>query len=351
MQRRAFIKNLAVLGIFLPWAGKSWSAGQPFDLVSLRQGWLIHLKAVAASGKIPLIDIESSYNPGKLDVAEFIRQMDEAGVALSALSPEIGEGGFREGKLWHDGSRNLVMSHPAYFIPTTTSGIYPAWTEKPGEFLTEHFRRASEDGYPLLGEFEFRHYISPRQWKRGQTYRDVSIQLNGEHGHRLFAYAEKTGIPFQIHYEIEDGLLPALEEMLTAYPKAKVIWCHLAQIRYSERSRRYGPAYLRGLLEKHPNLYIDTAFGGPDSIYPGSGEAHARVWRQDGTVSPEWVALISDHPWRFLAALDIGGDRMNEVREKEGTLRRFLGALPEQVCRIVAYKAAWKLLFDEVVDV
>ena len=54
-------------------------------------------------------------------------------------------------------------------------------------------------------------------------HRDVDIPINGEVGHKLFAFAEETGIPFQIHYEIEDVLLPSLEEMLKKYPKAKVI--------------------------------------------------------------------------------------------------------------------------------
>ena len=245
----------------------------------------------------------------------------------------------------------MEAAYPEHFIPTTTAGIYPAWTGKPGEFLEQHFRHTLDDGYPLMGEFEFRHYLSPRQWKRGENYRDVDIPINGEYGGRLFAFAEKTGIPFQIHYEIEDRLLPPLEEMLAAYPGAKVIWCHLAQVRYSSRSSIYGPEWLQGMLERHPNLYVDTAFGGPDSVYPGSGERHARVWLQDGTVKPEWVRLLKAYPWRFLAALDLGGDRMGEVREKAATLRRFLAALPPETAAIIAYRAAWKLLFGEEISV
>ena len=56
-----------------------------------------------------------------------------------------------------------------------------------------------------MGEFEFRHYPSPGQIG-GNTNRDVDIPIDSPLGHRLFAFAEKTGVPFQIHYEIEDGL-------------------------------------------------------------------------------------------------------------------------------------------------
>lgn len=184
--------------------------------------------------------------------------------------------------------------------------------------------------------------------RRGEMHRDVNIPINGPSGHDLFSFAEKTGIPFQIHYEIEDTLLPALEEMLRQYPKAKVIWCHLAQIRYASRSTIYGPGYLRKLIETFPNLYFDVAFGGPASVYPGSGERHARVWDQErGGVKKEWVELITQYPRRFLAALDLGGDRQDELPEYTRRLRSFLDYLPEGAREIVAYRAAWKLLLGE----
>jgi hypothetical protein len=201
-----------------------------------------------------------------------------------------------------------------------------------------------------IGEFEFRHYPSPREYKRGEFYRDVDIPIDSEPGHRLFRFSQESGLSFQIHYEIEDRLLPPLEKMLRTYPKAKVVWCHLAQIRYQRRSTIYGPDYVRKLLETHPGLYIDTAFGGPNAVYPASGEHQARVWGPGGHVRHEWAELIHDHPWRFLAALDLGGDRMNEVEEKMHDKRRFLGDLDEETARTVAYRAGWKLLFGEEIS-
>jgi len=138
--------------------------------------------------------------------------------------------------------------------------------------------------------------------------------------------------------------------MLAAYPKAKVIWCHLAQIRYQNRSTIFGPDYLRKLLENHSGLYVDTAFGNPESEYPDSRERHARVWNSSGRVRPEWAALIRDHPWRFLAAFDLGGDRMDEIGDKVATVRRFLADLDPATARTVAYRSAWKLLFGEEID-
>lgn len=312
----------------------------PFDLAALKKNWRERIAAIKAAGMLPIIDIESSFNSNRLELQRFARAMDEAGVALIAYSHDANN------TQWSDMAARVVGADPWRFIPVTNGGVHPAWTENPREFLAETFRHAVADGYPLLGEFEFRHYPSPRQYKRNQFFRDVTVPLDGPLGEALFAFAHETGLPFQIHYEIEDPLLPPLEAMLGRYPKAKVIWCHLAQIRYSQRSSVYGPAYLRGLLEKYPNLYIDLAFGDPFSTYPGSGEQHARVW-SGGAVKAEWVALIEQHPWRFLAAFDLGGDRQEQLAEYNRNLRKFLNQIPEPAREIIAYRAAWKLLFNE----
>ena len=312
----------------------------PFDLPALKKNWRERIAAIKAKGMLPIIDIESSFNSNKLNLLRFAQAMDEAGIALIAYSHDANN------TKWSDMAARVVSADPWRFIPTTNGGVYPAWTENPREFLAETLKHAVSDGYPLLGEFEFRHYPSPRQLKRGELFRDVVVPINGPLGQELFAFAEKTGLPFEIHYEIEDVLLPPLEEMLGRYPRAKMIWCHLAQIRYSGRSSVYGPAYVRGLLEKYPNLYIDVAFGDSFSKYPGSNEYHARVW-SGGEVKKEWVELIVQHPWRFLAAFDLGGDRQDQLAEYNITLRKFLNQIPEPAREIVAYKAAWKLLFGE----
>lgn len=314
----------------------------PFDIAALKANWRKRIQAIKAKGILPIIDIESSFNTMKLDLRSLSRSMDDEGIALVAYSSNS------DGRKWSDGAARVVSADPWRYMPTTNAGIYPAWTEAPLEFLEATKQHALADGYPLLGEFEFRHYPSPRQFRRGETNRDVHIPINGPLGHDLFSFAEKTGIPFQIHYEIEDTLLPALEEMLRRYPKAKLIWCHLAQIRYASRSTIYGPDYVRRLIETYPNLYFDVAFGGPDSVYPGSREHHARIWdRAKGGILKEWSDLISHYPWRFLAAMDLGGDRQDQVLEHAQRLRMFLSYLPENAREIVAYKAAWKLLFGE----
>ncbi|MDO8595703.1 MAG: amidohydrolase family protein, partial [Sulfuricaulis sp.] len=199
----------------------------------------------------------------------------------------------------------------------------------------------------LLGEFELRHYPSPRQVKRGEMDRDVRVPIDGPVGQRVFSLSEKMGLPFQIHYEVENELLAPLEKMLEQYPKARVIWCHLAQVRYIERASRYTPAYVDALIKRFPNLYFDTAFGDAASIYPVSNQRHARVWTAFGGLKDEWRDLIAAHPERFLSALDLGGDRLDRIVEYDQKHRDFLKRLPAATQHHVAYRSAWSLLFGE----
>lgn len=328
--------------------GQHPKADVPFDLDRLKSLWKKRILAIQADGQLPIIDIESSFNPGGVNAADYAKAMDDNGIALTAFSASIGPKSYQKnGGLWHDGARRAVAADPTRYIPTSTAGIYPAFTEEPEAFVEKTISKVENDRYPLMGEFEFRHYMSVSQYKRGETYRDVTLPIDSAAGHQLFQFSERSGISFQIHYEVEDDLLPPLEKMLAMYPKAKVIWCHLAQVRYANRTKTYGPEYVRSLIEKHPNIYFDLAFRDANSIYPGSKEHHARVWRSDGVVEPAWIQLIADHPYRFLAALDIGGDRLNAVGRNAQTLRVFISNLPIETQEIVAYKAAWKLLFDE----
>ena len=328
--------------------GKYEKAEVPFEIDKLKALWKKRIAAIQDSGTLPIIDIESSFNAGKMDARDYARSMDENGIALTAFSAQVGKKKYKKaGMLWEDAARRAVAADPSRYVPASTAGIYPAFTKEPDAFVESTIKHVKKDHYPLMGEFEFRHYMSPRQYKNNETDRDVAIPINSPAAQKLFAFSARSGISFQIHYEIEDKLLPPLETMLTKYPQAKVIWCHLAQIRYARRAKNYTPEYVRKLIETYPNLYFDLAFGNSASVYPGSNEKHARVWDGGSRVKQAWIDLITAHPYRFLAALDIGGDRMDEVGENTRTLRKFIANLPKETQAIVAYKAAWKLLFNE----
>jgi hypothetical protein len=342
--RRKFIKTFCALPLLVCLPGQAENMTQ---IATLKDGYGQRLKKILAAGDLPYIDIESSCNSRKLDIEFVAKHMDRLNIGLMALSADIGNGQFKEGVVFDHLSERLFASYSDRFIPVGNGGQSPALTEATDAFLEAQEVAARGRQILLLGEYEFRHYPSPRQVKRGELDRDVHLPIDGPIGHRVFSFSEKTGVPFQIHYEIEDELLAPLEQMLAQYPKARVIWCHLAQIRYIERATRYTSAYVESLLNRFPNLYFDTAFGDANSIYPLSNQRHARVWANDGALLPEWRDLIAAYPTRFLSALDLGGDRIERMVEYDQNHRNFLKRLPVQVQHHVAYRNAWSLLFGE----
>jgi predicted TIM-barrel fold metal-dependent hydrolase len=344
--RRRLLKTFCALPlvVFMPRLG---NAQNIVDFSILKGGYAKRLKKILAAGDLPYIDIESSCNSRKLDIDSFAKSMDRLDIGLMALSADIGKGQFKKGVRFDNLSERLLASYPDRFIPVGEGGHSPVLTEATDEFLDAQEAAARAKQIMLLGEYEFRHYPSPREVKRGEMDRDANVPIDGPIGQRVFSISEKTGVAFQLHYEIEDVLLAPLEKMLEQYPKAKVIWCHLAQIRYIERASRYTPAYVDGLIKRFPNLYFDTAFGDARSIYPLSNQRHARVWANDGSLKPEWRDLIVAHPKRFLSALDLGGDRIERIAEYDLNHRNFLKRLPDETRHQVAYRSAWSLLFGE----
>lgn len=346
MTRRRFMMMLGVVPLLacLPRAGRAKNFP---DISELKAGYARRLKNILSAGNLPYIDIESSCNPLKVDADAVAQSIERLHIGLMALSADIGQGQFAKGVYFDGLSERLVARYPDRFIPVGDGGFPPALTEAPNQFLEAQEAAARKKQIVLFGEYEFRHYPSGRQVKRGEMDRDVHVPIDGPTGHRLFSLSERTGLPFQIHYEVEDELLAPLEKMLGQYPRAKVIWCHLAQVRYLERASRYSPAYVDGLINRFSNLYLDTAFGDANSVYPLSKQRHARVWADFGGLNPEWRDLIVAHPRRFLSALDLGQDRIDKIVEYDKKHRAFLQQLPAETQHQVAYRNAWLLLFGE----
>lgn len=345
MSRRRFSKSLSA--ILLGGLANVGRTQDQIDFLQLKGNYSQRLKKILSNGALPYVDIESSCNPGRVDIGGIAQSMDRLNIGLMALSADIGRNQFEKGIRFDNFSQKLLNSHPDRFIPVGNGGQPPAFTEAASEFLDAQEAAAQQKKIMLFGEYEFRHYPSPRQVKRGDTARDVDVPIDGPTGHRLFSISERTGLAFQIHYEIEDAFLPPLEKMLAQYPKARVIWCHVAQIRFIERNTRYNAGYVDALIKRFPNLYFDTAFADARSVYPLSGQRHARIWASDGDILPEWRDLIVAHPKRFLSALDLGQDRMERIAEYDRRHRQFLSRLPAETRHDVAYRSAWSLLFGE----
>lgn len=298
--------------------------------------WKRRVRAILDRGRLPIIDLQATYVEGLTNVPRMIENMNELDVAQIAFAPANAQTGAP--------SLDLHRKYPEYFIPTTNSGEFPRWWRDPLAFLAVTRKDIESQMYFFMGEHEFRHYPSPEQVEARRTDRDITIDIVGPAGQTLFALSAEFGVPFQIHYEIEDRLLAPLELMLARYPKAIVIWCHLAMIRYPERAKRYDTVYVDGLIERFPGLHFDLAVPPPNSIYRPSGARHSTLF-SNGQLDDKWKGLIEKYPDRFLSSSDYRPPVADEYPSQITRQRELiLEALSESTRHLVAYGNAWRLI-------
>jgi hypothetical protein len=326
----------------------------------IEEKWRARIQSFLDKDVIPIIDLESFWRRQIDDqVVEMVsRVMDELGVALISFSGgPVDEriGRYRWGYHIHE----LVNAHPDRFILTTNMGSNRNWWAqrggRPKDYIDQLERHVRGGDYPFIGEIEFRHYMSHLQCKTGKTHRDIDLPLNGPNGHRVFRLSSETGVPFSIHHEPEDHALAALEEMLAAYPKAKVIVAHFGLVRDRERMKMFVPELVTRLLATYPNLYFDLASDKPGARYKCAADRPLNmvIWdegwrgRQTDTVRPVYRKILTKFSTHFVAGLDFGsGLRLREkyLRSRISLIRLITRDLPDKAKHDIGYRNAWKLL-------
>jgi hypothetical protein len=299
--------------------------------------WRKRISEILARGALPIIDVQATYVRGTTNVGWLVEQMRQLDVAqivfAAAMAPDSSP------------ALELHRQYPEFIIPASNSGEFPRWWKGPTQFVAGLERDLATGDYYMMGEHEFRHYPSPEQAAEGRKDRDISIDVTGAAGQALFQLAERTGVAFQIHYEIEDQLLPALESMLARYPKANVIWCHLAMIRYPDRSKKYGVDYVNSLINRFPNLHFDLATPLASNVYKPSGARDGTLYEfPSNTVKKEWAALLNKFPERFLAASDYRPAVEKHYPFFIGNQRKLLSQLSPRARQLAAYGNAWRLI-------
>lgn len=339
MQRRDFLGVMALAGAAGLFPSIVAAANSSPVRQQMTETWRSRIKSILARGRLPIVDTQATYVASKTNVEFLLGSMNDLDVAQIAFAPA--------NDLTAGSTIELHRSHPEYFIPTTNSGEWKGWWNNPAGFLSAVREELQSGNFFFMGEHEFRHYPSPEQVKAGRQDRDITVDIAGPAGQGLFQLSEEFGVAFQIHYEIEDRLLPDLETMLARYPKSKVIWCHLAMIRYPERNTIYGPAYVRSLIERFPGLNFDLAVPKPSSIYAPSGARHSTLFTND-VLRDDWKEVMEAHPDRFLAASDyrpdVESDYPNHISRQRELI---LNVLSERSRHLIAYQNAWRLMTGE----
>ncbi len=300
------------------------------DQIKLFEQRIRSIRAV----QIPIIDVEHHWG-AKHSLQELTRKMDKSGVALTWLGPNE--------KLGDEYSLQANQSYPDYFVPTIIHGDGPLWHGKNMDLLKKIASDVRSAQYFAMGEFEARHYPS------STNDRDVHMPLTSESFRQIFSLSQETGVPFLVHHEAEDALLPEMEAMLKDYPNAKVIWCHVGRNRNPVTWSKFKtPDTVRQLLKKYPNLYFDLVQSHPGVKYRLTGYVEGILYdlsNNDVHLDHRWRQLFIDYPDRFVIGSDVNGGRWDNYDSVFQTFRNIvLSDLPRDVAEKIAFKNAWWLM-------
>ncbi|MCX5816712.1 MAG: amidohydrolase family protein [Proteobacteria bacterium] len=292
------------------------------------------IQGMLKQGILPVIDVE--YHHGsKIENDRLVTAMDRNGVALIWVGPNE--------RLGSGDSIRLNELYPDRFVPTTVHGDGKLWHSSDKDFLGTLEKDVLSGKYFAMGEFEARHYQS------STNSRDIHMPVDSGAFDVVFRLSSQTGIPFLLHHEAEDALLPELERMLTRHPKAKLIWCHVGRNRNPKTWKKFtGTETIRELLKKYPNLYFDLVQSRPGGKYHMTGYLDAIMYdpsRSGGILEPEWKNLFEAFPDRFVIGSDANTGRFNEYDRVMNTFRSIVfKTLRKDVAERIAFKNAWKLM-------
>lgn len=178
---------------------------------------------------------------------------------------------------------------------------------------------------------------------------------------RLVDLAARLRLPVAIHMEAEskgeyieflgrvadEDTVPALERLLARNKDTLIIWCHLG---------RANPEVVKGMLDRHPNLYVDISDVHPrgNNARGGSPESLAifreytlknSVIDEDGRLGEDWKRLFMSYPDRIMISCDAMSSKcygkmytalMNE-------LKNILSQLTLDVAEMIASQNAKKI--------
>ena len=250
----------------------------------------------------PLFDAHLHYNAEATErypVADVLGRLQRSGVRAAIANSRP-----------NDGSKALAAAREA----TRRAGV----TVVP--FVRLYRNRADYTGWfadPSIVEMVLRELVAGTEAGPyrglGEFHLYDSANADGPTARRLMQLAEQRGLVVLAH--VDDV---AIEKLFAHAPKAKLIWAHTG-IGGVPIER------VRVLLQRHPTLL------GELSYRPGLSDG-------EGRLSPEWKALLSEMPERFLVGSDTWiNERWDDYESLMQQARRWLGDLRPAAARHIAW--------------
>lgn len=240
---------------------------------------------------LPIFDAHVHYSHdawANLSPKEAIAILRRAGVVRALVSSSGDEG-----------TQRLVAEAPDLVLPSLrpyrTRGDTATWVrdESVVAFLEG---RLAKDKYVAIGEF---HLYGA----------DADLPVP----QRMVALAREHNLVLHAHSDPD-----AIERLFKQYPTARILWAH---------SGFESVDKVRAMLARHRNLWCDLAFR--------SEQSGGRK------VSPEWRALFTDFPDRFMVGTDTyTPERWHYIPEHAAWSRAWLADLPRPLAERIAFRNA-----------
>jgi len=245
----------------------------------------------ATAAELPIFDAHVHYSHDAWDnlpPADAVAILRQAGLKRALVSSS-GDAG----------TQRLLAEAPELIVPSLrpyrSRGELGSWMRDDSvvTFLEERLRNAR---YAAIGEF---HLYGA----------DADLPVP----RRMVALARQHKLVLHAHSDAD-----AVERLFQQDPQARVLWAHSGFER---------PEKVAELLRKHKNLWADLAFRSEH----GSG----------GKIPPEWRALFTEFPDRFMVGTDtFTPERWHYIVEHANWSRAWLSELPPPLAERIAWRNA-----------
>ena len=216
--------------------------------------------------------------------------------------------------------RMLADQNPGYVVPMIS--ISADKTILSDDSVTSFVRARDNMGMCGFGEF------ATRLLANGNMSDAASI--SDPRRIKIYDAAEVKGTPVNMHISLaEPETVAAYEKIVAARPHVPFILNH--------GGLTAGPELLGRLLATYPNLYVELSgrLTPPTASQPRPQSALA----MDGSLKPEWRALIERFPDRFMFGMDVQSvDSVQSIASRIAIARAAFAPLPQAIEEAIAYK-------------